>query len=198
MRIIAGAIAFSLLAATPALAQQQYAIPRGSYERSCTDIQMQGQFLSATCRGTRGGGQSSINVLSCGSDISVDPDGGLICAGPAVNPNTPPIVRDPPRGYDPGADYRGDYRRDRNEAASLFGGRGFRGRPLWIYGPTPNLARIGLNDQVQSIHLERGSGPWLVCTDANYRGRCTTIRGSVDDVGRIGMRNAISSLRPAY
>ncbi|MDB5435538.1 MAG: hypothetical protein JWR47_1795, partial [Phenylobacterium sp.] len=44
---------------------------------------------------------------------------------------------------------------------------------------------------------DRASGPWIVCSDANYRGRCVTIDRSVSDTREIGMRDAISSLRPA-
>jgi hypothetical protein len=204
MRMILGLSALALTAiAVPALAQPQYGAPRGSYERQCTNIQMNGQFLSAVCRGARGGGQSSINVASCSSDIGVDASGALSCVGPGaeVAPPPPPPVRARP-GYDAGPAYSG---RDRGrggygygrDSISLFAGRNFRGEPVQIAGPTPNLAGLGLNDRVRSIELDRRSGPWIVCTDADYRGRCVTVTGSVADVRQIGMRDAVSSLRPA-
>ncbi len=96
MRIIIGLTVLALGAAGPVLAQAQYA-PRGSYERQCTDIRMDGQFLSATCRGARGGGQSSINVASCASDIGVDASGALSCAGPGAVAPAPNYT--PSRGY---------------------------------------------------------------------------------------------------
>jgi hypothetical protein len=79
----------------------------------------------------------------------------------------------------------------------LYAGRGWRGPSVRIDGEAPNLDSTGLNDRIRSIQLERGSGPWIVCTDANYRGRCTTIDRSVPDTRDIGMRDSISSLRPA-
>ena len=82
-------------------------------------------------------------------------------------------------------------------SAILYGGRNFRGPSVRIEGDASNLGSTGLNDRVRSIQLDRRSGPWLICADANYRGRCTTIDQSVADTRRIGMGDAISSLRPA-
>ena len=84
-----------LVIAAPALAQPQYPAPRGNYERHCTDIRMNGQFLSATCQGSQGGGQSSINILSCGSDIGVDASGALSCLAPGVLRQPTPQVQSP-------------------------------------------------------------------------------------------------------
>lgn len=182
-----------LLTATAAHAQ-----PRGSYERMCTDIRMNGQFLSATCRGARGPAQSSLNVASCASDIGVDAEGGLVCSGPAAGVG-PGAYLPPEPVYDDRRDGRRDrYDRYDRESVTLFAGRGQRGPSVRIVGPTPNLASTGLNDRVGSIQFDRRSGPWLVCTDADYRGRCVTVNRSLRDTRDIGMRNAISSLRPAY
>ena len=65
-----------------------------------------------------------------------------------------------------------------------------------LEGPMPNLAGTRFNDRVTSIQLRRRAGPWLVCADANYRGRCVTVDGDVRDVDRIGMLGRISALRP--
>lgn len=199
MRMTLGlcALLFALPAAQ-AFAQPQPP-PRGSYERQCTDIRMNGQFLSATCRGARGGGPSSINVLSCSGDIGVDATGALSCAGPGAAAPAPAYGQGPaPRpGYDPRSGYGERGPRYGREPITLFGGRNLRGRSIRIDGPTPDLGSTGLNDRVRSIQLGRRSGPWIVCTDANYRGRCTTIGESVSDTRAIGMGDAISSLRPA-
>ncbi|MDP3659798.1 beta/gamma crystallin-related protein [Phenylobacterium sp.] len=204
MRMILSLAALSLLAAPPVLAQPGvYHPPRGSYERLCSNIQMNGQLMSATCRGARGAGQSTINILSCDSDIGVDAEGGLICAGgpaaptqPYRPPTQPPVYDRPDPNYGGGPGWNGDYRPGRGGGASLFGGRGWRGPAVRIRGNTPNLDQTGLNDRVRSIQLERGSGPWLICSDADYQGRCTTIRDSVTDTRRLGMGDSISSLRP--
>jgi hypothetical protein len=201
MRMTLGLAVLALLAVAPAVAQPQYAAPRGSYQRQCTDIRVNGQFLSATCRGARGGGQSSINILSCSGDIGVDETGALSCAGPGAAapapPAPPPYASGPRPGYEPGPRYRDRSRGYREDALTLFSGLNGRGRSVRIEGDTPNLAGVGLNDQVRSIQLDPRSGPWIVCADANYRGRCTTIDRNVNDTRDIGLRDAISSLRPS-
>lgn len=204
MRTILALSALALAATTPAQAQPYGGPPPGSYQRQCTDIYMEGQFLNARCRGVNGWAQSSINVLSCASDITVDAEGGLVCLGPgaAGRPGAPYV----PPGYDrPGYNrpgYGPEYGRPGyggyGGAIGLFEGRGFRGRPAWIDGPVDNLDHTGLNDRVRSIRIERGSGPWIVCSDAGYRGRCVTVSRSVSDTRALGLGDAISSVRPAW
>lgn len=198
MRIILGLAALAAL--VPAAAAQAQPAPPGSYRSQCTNIRMEGQFLHATCRGPRGGGQSSINVLSCSTDIGVDANGGLICGGPGVGAGAPPPAYGGPAYgppvYAPGPGYRSPSGGWGQDAATLYSGRSMRGRSVRLEGAAPNLADIGLNDRVRSIRLQRRSAPWQVCTDAGYRGRCTTIRSSVFDTRRIGMADGISSLRP--
>jgi hypothetical protein len=199
MRMTLGLCALALaVPAASAFAQPPGGAPRGSYERQCTDIRMNGQFLSATCRGARGGGQSSINVMSCAGDIGVDASGALSCAGPgAVAPAPPAYAPGPGPGPNPGQGYGPRPPRYARDSVTLYGGRNWRGPSVRIDGEAPNLGSTGLNDRIRSIQLDRRSGPWTVCTDANYRGRCTTIGQSVPDTRAIGMGDSISSLRPA-
>lgn len=192
---ILSALALSTLA-PPALAQGQYPQPRGSYERLCTDIRMNGPFLSATCRGARGPAGSSLNTASCASDIGVDAEGGLVCSGPGAAPPPRP-GRPPPGGYPPPRPPYGDDGRPGRDTITLFSGKNLRGQAVRVAGPMPNLARTGLNDRVRSIQLDRRSGPWIVCADADYRGRCVTITRSIPDTRELGMARDISSLRPA-
>ena len=63
-------------------------------------------------------------------------------------------------------------------------------------GTTPNLANLGMNDHIRSLRLGRRSGPWLVCEDAGFRGRCVRVDRDIADARRIGMAREISSLRP--
>ena len=221
MRTTLMAAALAALAAAPALAQPGYGpVPPGAYQRQCSNIRMEGQFLHATCRGAHGGGESSINVQSCSTGIFVDDSGALSCIGPGGG--APPQVRDAPAGYNtgqgqgqgsgrgytgrddrgaPGRDNQGYGGRDdrgyggrgERQVATLFERRGWRGAPVEIRGPTPDLRR--LDAQVRSIELGRRSGPWLVCSDPGYRGRCVTIRDSVSDTRSLGLRD-VSSLRP--
>jgi len=198
-RLPAALVTLAALAASPAPAQPRpygppQGPPQGSYLRHCTDVRMEGQFLHAYCRGSQGAGRSSINVLSCSTDIGVDASGGLTCIGPGGG--APPAVRPAPPGYGYGA--RPPSWSGREPQAWLYPRRDWRGQPLRVGGEARNLRGLGLNDRVRSIRLERGSPPWLVCADAGYRGRCVTIRASVADTRTLGMDNAISSLRPAW
>lgn len=191
---------FSVLAlgavAAPAQAFPQFALPNilpafrsdlqqvrppGSYERQCSSIRVEGQFLHAVCRNANGRpATSSLNILSCVGDIGVDAQGGLVCSA-LTSPQPLP----------------GRPARPERDTVVLYPERGMRGPPTRIARPTPNLVGTGLNDRIVSIALERRAGPWIVCEDANYAGRCVTIKRSVKDVRTIGMAGAISSLRPA-
>jgi hypothetical protein len=100
----AAALAVTCGSAGAGLAQPRYAaFPPGSYRRQCSHIRMEGQFLHATCRGARGGGDSSINVASCSTGVFVDDSGALTCIGPGGG--APPQVRDAPPGYNTGHGY---------------------------------------------------------------------------------------------
>jgi hypothetical protein len=197
MKVLLGAAALTLLAG--AAAAQPYAPPPGSYQRQCESFRMEGQFLHARCRGA----VSSINVLSCSTDIGVGPDGGLVCGGPGVGAAPPPAYSPRPAygaapdyGRDDYGRYRGDrYGRYGRDAIVVFSGRNSRGRSLRLDHEVPNLEELGLNDRVRSIRLPRRSGPWLVCEHANYRGRCETVTASIADTRRLGL-DGISSLRP--
>jgi hypothetical protein len=181
---MAAATAVLAVSAPPASAQ-----PPGSYREQCRNIAMQGQFLSAQCRSARGGwASSSINVASCASDIGVDHEGGLTCRGPGAGRPPPPGAYPPPDVRPPPPGHRG--------AITIYDRFGFRGRSLRVDGPMPNLSGTRFNDRVASVQLGRRTGPWLVCADANYRGRCVTVDSDVRDVDRIGMLSRISSLRP--
>jgi hypothetical protein len=177
----------------PAVAQP---LPPGDYRSRCRDIAMNGLFLSATCGGARGGGQSSINVQSCpGANISVDASGALVCAGVAGGRPPPP---GPGTGYPGGPGnpgYPGGPGYGRN-AITVYAKKNFGGGSQRFDYAIGNLGNTGLNDRIRSIRLERRSGPWLVCEDANFRGRCQQIDRSVSDTRKIGMDRAISSFRP--
>jgi uncharacterized protein YcfJ len=73
---------------------------------------------------------------------------------------------------------------------------GFRGRPFFANKTVPNFAREGYNDRASSAIVERG--PWEVCDDANFHGRCVILRpGNYDSLARFGLNDRVSSVRPA-
>jgi len=178
---LAGLAFAPLLAASPPAAAQSSPMPPGDYRQHCSRLYMEGQILHGYCQGPRGAGESSINVLSCSTGIFVDASGALTCIGPGGAP--PPAAAPPPGGH-------------ARNTAELYSRAGWSGRSMVVRGPTPNLAGTGMNDRVRSIRLDPRSGPWLVCTDARFAGRCVTIRRSVADTAELKMRDDISSLRP--
>ncbi len=77
-------------------------------------------------------------------------------------------VRDRP-GPGPGPGAGGD-----GAEVELFDRQDFSGPLRRLTGPTPNFEPLGINDAAASIIVHRGT--WEFCTDANYRGDCTTYR----------------------
>jgi hypothetical protein len=78
---------------------------------------------------------------------------------------------------------------------TFYENEGFRGRMFTANGPMANFERTGGNDRASSVVVDRGS--WDVCVDARYQGRCVTLRpGSYDSLSRMGLNDAISSVRP--
>lgn len=89
----------------------------------------------------------------------------------------------------------------------------FGGRCERIDGDVRNLSSYGLNDRVSSVRPARGSGGgwgggngggggWgggrqsiTVYRDSNYGGGAETLRGEVADLSRLGLNDAISSMR---
>lgn len=205
MRTILAAAALAALSAIPAVAQPVYGggLPPGTYQRQCTNLRMEGQFLHGVCRGAHGGGESSINVQSCATGIYVDDSGALTCVGPGGV--APPPSRGAPlagqqtydRGYqDRGRQDRGDqdrgYDGERSRASAvLFERRGYRGGSFRVSG-----TERALDERVGSIQIDRRSGPWTVCSEPDFRGRCVTLRDSVADTRSLGLRDGIASMRP--
>jgi hypothetical protein len=81
---------------------------------------------------------------------------------------------------------RGDY-------ATFYENGDFRGFSFTLTRSEPNFSRPGLmNDKASSVRLR---GRWLLCTDGDFRGRCTEVSGDVRDLNRLGLNDAISSAR---
>jgi hypothetical protein len=78
--------------------------------------------------------------------------------------------------------------------ATFFVKDGFDGRSVTVDRPVPSMREFDLNDKVSSIAIQ--GGPWLVCADDNFQGRCEVIARSMKKLGKIGMDDTISSARP--
>ena len=78
---------------------------------------------------------------------------------------------------------------------TLFEHDGFQGNHVTANHPIDNFANSGFNDTASSVEV-RG-GPWQVCTDAYFEGRCVVLRpGTYPSLSSIGLNDRISSVRP--
>jgi hypothetical protein len=59
---------------------------------------------------------------------------------------------------------------------------------------SPNLAQHHFNDHARSVRVARG-GRWLLCENANYRGRCIVVTHSISDLRHHGLSRSVSSIR---
>ncbi|MGZ5112223.1 MAG: beta/gamma crystallin-related protein [Usitatibacter sp.] len=79
---------------------------------------------------------------------------------------------------------------------TFYEGEGFRGRVFTTSKPVSNFERYGFNDRAASVVVD--GGRWEVCDDAGFRGRCVVLgRGSYDSLDRMGLKDRVSSVRPA-
>lgn len=76
----------------------------------------------------------------------------------------------------------------------LYDGGSFGGQRVEIDRQVDDLRQLGFNDRADSLIVARGE-VWVVCEDANLSGNCQRVEGEIADLGRIGLRNEISSLR---
>ncbi|MDB5817064.1 MAG: hypothetical protein JWQ11_704 [Rhizobacter sp.] len=191
VKLLAACAVLALGAAFGASAQAQprYSqVPDGSYRGSCDNIALRDgrgddQRLMAVCRDRRGEGRQTSISLPCRGDIRND-NGSLVCVGGRYDDRGP--GRGPGGFGGPGGSVDGG-------RITLYSDDDFRGRSVSVDRPS-NLIDQGFNDRASSIRVD---GPWEVCTDANFRGRCTIIQGPVRSLNDFGMNDQISSVRPA-
>ena len=56
---------------------------------------------------------------------------------------------------------------------TLYENAGFHGRNVTLRAYTQNVGEVGFNDRASSLVML--SGRWEVCTEAGFRGYCTTL-----------------------
>jgi hypothetical protein len=80
---------------------------RGSFYRTCTDIQQRGPFLSALCEDRRGRlVESQLNLRACPTGSVANANGRLICEAGGR-----PVYREPRPRHGDGGSYYEEYRR---------------------------------------------------------------------------------------
>jgi len=76
----------------------------------------------------------------------------------------------------------------------LFQNENYNGPRYAASSSVSDLARVGFNDRASSATIRGGS--WQLCTDAYFRGQCTTLSpGNYPSLAAMGINNQISSLR---
>jgi len=76
----------------------------------------------------------------------------------------------------------------------VYGNTNATGDNLTIKQATANLATVGYDDRISSVVVVSGS--WELCTDKDYKGKCTTLGQGLHNLDAT-MNNLVSSLRPA-
>ncbi len=76
---------------------------------------------------------------------------------------------------------------------AFFANSDFRGPFLGFDTGEAGLSQFRFNDTASSVMVNRGT--WLVCEDADYRGRCAFLDASISDLGAVGLNDRISSFR---
>ena len=71
----------------------------------------------------------------------------------------------------------------------------FDGRAFTAQDDVANFKRFGFNDRASSVVV--AGGPWEVCDDADFRGRCIVLRpGNYPSLRAMNMNDRLSSARP--
>ena len=169
-------------------AQPRYSqVPDGSYRGSCDDVRLRDgrgndQRLMAVCRDRRGEPRATSLSLPCRGDIRND-NGSLVCVNGRYDErgNGRGNGRGRPDGFVDGG------------RITLYADDDFRGRSISL-DRSGNVSDQGFNDKASSIRVD---GPWEICTDADFRGRCTIVQGPVRSLRDFNMNDQISSVRPA-
>jgi hypothetical protein len=73
----------------------------------------------------------------------------------------------------------------------LYSGTDFTGRSTTLDSANSSISR----SEVQSVQVFEG-GAWQICEDSNFRGRCTSVSGNVNDIRSLGLPGRVRSARP--
>ncbi len=77
---------------------------------------------------------------------------------------------------------------------TLYEDEGFRGRDFTTERSIENFDGFGFNDRASSVVVS--GGRWQVCEHARFEGQCVVLEpGSYNSLSRLGLSNAISSVR---
>lgn len=181
----AAALAAALVAfAAPAVAAPPWngpfdELPDGSYQRSCRDLTAFNGRLYARCQAPGGGlVDSDIDVGACARGRVENIDGRLRCEG---------------GGYGGGGYGGGGYGGGPPTGLIVYENPDYRGMRLEIGDSIPDLIDSGLDDQITSVRVLRGS--WQLCAGRDFNGQCWTLDADTPNLKTLGANDKVSSIR---
>lgn len=158
-------------------------LPGGSYQRSCRDITAFNGQVYARCQNNAGYFyDTQVNVRACPARRLENIDGRLQCEAGGGG------------GSYPGGGGGGWNGGGRGPAGLIvFENPDFKGMRLEISDSVPDLAESGLDDQITSVRVLRGS--WLLCSARDFRGDCQTVSADSPNLKTINLNDRITSIR---
>ncbi|HRD30042.1 MAG TPA: beta/gamma crystallin-related protein, partial [Caulobacter sp.] len=161
-------------------------LPGGSYQRSCRDITAFNGRLYARCQ-TPGGGfvDSEVYYRACAQGRVENVDGRLQCEGWSGGGGY-----GGPGGPGPGP---GGYGGGGPTGLIAYENPDYRGMRLEVSDSIPDLYASGLDDQITSVRVLRGS--WQLCTGRDFNGQCWTVDADTPNLKVLGANDKVSSIR---
>ena len=186
-RAAALAAGLAVLAA-PALAAPSWGgaydpVPAGSYQTSCRDITAFNGRLYARCAAP--GGvlyDTDLNYRACTRGRVENINGRLQCEGGAPGPGG---------GYGGnGGGYGGS---GGPTGLIVYENPDYRGMRLEVSDSITDLVDSGLDDQITSVRVLRGS--WQLCSGRDFNGQCWTVDADNPNLKALGANDTVSSIR---
>ena len=184
----AAAIAAGLFAfAAPALAAPPWngsydPLPQGSYQTTCRDISAFNGRLYARCQAPGGTMQDTdITYRGCARGRVENINGRLQCEGAGQGQGGG------------GGGYGGGGGGGAPTGLIVYENPDYRGMRLEVGDSIPDLYESGLDDQITSVRVLRGS--WQLCTGRDFNGQCWTVDADTPNLKAIGANDKVSSIR---
>ncbi|MFA7261625.1 MAG: beta/gamma crystallin-related protein [Caulobacter sp.] len=159
-------------------------LPEGSYQRSCRDLTAFNGRLYGRCQ-SGGGGllDSDINFRACARGRVENINGRLQCEGAGDSYGG---------GYGSGGGYGGQGG-GAPTGLIVYENPDYRGMRLEVGESITDLAASGLDDQITSVRVLRGS--WQLCAGRDFNGQCWTIDADTPNLKTLGANDKVSSIR---
>lgn len=175
-------------------------LPDGSYQRSCRDISAINGWLYARCKNQYGAFASTqLNVRNCSGGRVENANGRLECerggGGGGWNSGGPGGGSGGGGWNSGGPGGGGGWNGGGGGPPGLlvFENPDYRGMKLEISDSVPDLAMSGLDDEITSVRVLRGS--WQLCAGRDFGGQCWTVDADNPNLKGIGANDKISSIR---